>query len=340
MEESASTGRLMGVRKAAIVMAILGEDLASEVFKRLDDQEIQVISRALFELQEVTPEQAENVMEDFHRLSLARSYVTGGGADYAQKLLTKTFGAEQAKRLLDRVALSTDASSGFDRLGKCDPQQLSKLLQSENPQTIALIIAHLDPKVAAETFSQLPEEAQTEVAIRMASLQDVSQDVVRRVSAVLGQKISSLDSSARRYIGGVRAVAELFNYLDRTQGRKILDELGESNPDLALAVRNLMITFDDLLLVDNLGIREIIARVDKKVLALALKGTSPELQERFYSNMSQRAAEMVREEIEYMGAVKLKDVSKAQQEVIDILRTLDEEGVISLSGGGEEQYVS
>jgi len=336
----AATQRFSGLRKVAIVLTALGEDLASEIFKHLNETEVHEVLREISELQQLTSEQTESVMDEFHHLNLARAYSAGGGFEYAHKLLIKAFGGEQAKRLLDRVTLSKATLSDYDLLENCDPQQLSKLIRNESNQTIALTLAHVKPNIAAETLGLLPEEIQGEVILRIAGLQDVSQDMFRRIALVLGKRLRTLDNYTRQSIGGVRAVAELFNHFDRTQGRKLLDDLGESHPDLALSVRSLMVTFDDVMLVDNNGIREIISRVDKKALALALKGTSPELQNRFFSNMSQRAAEMMREEMEYMGAVKLKEVNKAQQEIIDIMSALDDEGIISLSGGGEDQYVS
>jgi flagellar motor switch protein FliG len=339
-QDSPAQSATSGLRKAAIIVALLGEDLAGELFKRLSEEEVQAISRELLQFQSITPEQAEEVLEEFHHLSLARSYLVRGGPDYAVKLLSKIFGEEQARKLLRQMVVSEEVAAGFEQLEECDPQQLSKLLLGEGSQTIALIIAHLNPPLAAKTLSLLPQEIQTDVTLRIVALRDIPQEVVRRISNVLNQKLSLLRSLSLKPVGGVHTVAEIMNHLERERGREILDGLSQTNPELALEIRNLMFTFDDLLLLDNLGIREILSRVDKKVLALALKGTSAELQERFYSQMSQRAAEMLREEMDFMGAVKVKDVNEAQQEIIEIVRALDEEGIISISGGGEDQYIT
>jgi flagellar motor switch protein FliG len=318
----------------------LGDEVASGLFKHLDEDEVQVITRELATLQRVTSDMADDVVEEFYELMLARSFVVTGGVDYAKRLLVKTFGPEIAKRLLDKITRSLESTAGFEALQKVDPQQLSKLFQNEHPQTIALVLAHLDASTAADTVQYLPEAQRADIVLRMASLQTISQDVIRRVSVVLDQKLKNVGDYNRQVVGGVRAVAELCNRLDREVSRKMLEEIEGAQPDLALEIRNLMFTFDDLLLLDDVGIREILQRVDKRVLTLALKGTMPELQERFFSNMSSRAVELMKEELEFLGQVKLKEVSNAQREIIDILRALDEQGVISLLGGEGDSYVS
>lgn len=337
-----SSDAMTGVRKAAILCLVLGDEVASELFKHLEEDEVQLVSREIAALTRVSSDTADDVLEEFHQLLIARSYVMSGGIEYAKRLLIKTFGPEVAKRLIDKITRSLESTAGFDALQKADPQQLSKLFQNEHPQTIALVLAHLDASTAADTMRYLPEAQRSDVTMRMANLGAISQDVIRRVSVVLDQKLKAIGTDSRQHVGGIRAVAELCNRLDRDIANRILDEVDTKNPDLALQIRNLMVTFDDLLLVDDFGIREILQRVDKKVLALALKGTIPELQNRFFSNMSTKAAEMMREEMEYMGQVKMKDVSAAQREIVDIMRELDQEGFISLSGNGDEgdSYVS
>ena len=336
------TDAVPGSRKAAIFCVAIGEDLASEIFKYLEEDEVQMVSRELAGLHRVPSETTDEVIEEFQQLLVAQTYVATGGVDYAKRLLVKTYGPEIAKRLLDRITRSLEATAGFEALQKVDPQQLSKLFQNEHPQTIALVLAHLDASTAAATLENLPEHQRPDIALRMSSLQAISQDVIRRVSVVLDQKLKSVGDYSRQAVGGVRAVAEMCNRLDRETARKMLEEIEATSPDLALEIRNRMVTFDDLLLVDDIGIREILQRVDKKVLTLALKGTMPELQQRFFSNMSTRAVEMMKEEMDYLGQVRVKDVSNAQREVVDILRDLDDKGIVSLSGtsNGEEVYVS
>lgn len=332
---------MSGVKKAAILCLSLGEEAAAEVFKQLDEHEIQILSRELAMLRNVRSEVSDGVIEEFHGLMTARSYVTAGGVDYAKRLLAKSFGTEQAKRLTDKVLHAIEAPASFEALQKTDPQQIAKLFQSEHPQTIAVVLAHLNASQASSVLQQLPEAQRSDVVLRLAGLQTVSHDVIKRIASILNQKLSSISGLSRTSVGGVRAVADICNHLDRETMRLMLEHLEGAHPELSLEIRNMMVTFEDILLVDDVGIREILQRADKKALALALKGTMPELQERFFSNMSSRAVEMMKEEMEFMGQVKLKDVTGAQREIVEILRMLDEQGVVSLSGGGgADEYVS
>ena len=335
--------KIPGARKAAIFCLSLGEDAAATLFKHLDEEEVQILTKELAMLPNVKSEVAEKVIEEFNQLLLARSYVTTGGVDYAKRLLNRSFGVETAKRLTDKVVHAIESPASFEALQKTDPAQLAKLFQSEHPQTIAVVLAHLDPSTAADVLKQMPESSRANIILRLSNLQTVSQDVIKRISQVFNQKLSSFGSAgSRTSIGGIRAVAEICNRLDRDTMKQMMEQIEEGNPDLSLEIRNLMVTFEDLLLIDDIGIREILQRVDKKVLALSLKGTVEELQERFFSNMSSRAVEMMKEEMDFMGQVKLKEVTEAQREIVEVLRELDEEGVISLagSGGGEDEYVS
>jgi flagellar motor switch protein FliG len=334
--------KISGIRKAAILCVILGDELASEIFKHLDEEEVQKITKEIASLQRVTSDVADDTLEEFHQQFLARSYVTSGGIDYAKRILIKTYGPEVAKRILDKITRSLETTAGFEALQKVDAQQLSKIVQNEHPQTIALVLSHLDVSTAADTLQYLSESQRADIALRMANLQPISQDVIRRISMVLDHKLKSIGDLSRQTAGGVRSVADICNRLDREISRKLLEGIEETNPELALEIRNMTITFDDLLLVDDLGIREILQRIDKKVLTLALKGTMVELQDRFFSNMSSRAVEMMKEEMDFMGQVKVKDVSAAQRQIVDVMRELDEKGIINLGGGGEgeETYVS
>lgn len=334
---------ISGARKAAIFCLSLGEDAAAALFKHLDEEEVQILTKELAMLPNVKSEIAGKVIEEFNQLLLARSYVKTGGVEYAKRLLNRSFGAEAAKRLTDKVVHSIESPASFEALQKTEPQHLAKLFQSEHPQTIAVVLAHLDPSTAADVVKHLPENSRADIILRLSNLQTVSQDVVKRISQVFNQKLSNFGNSNKgSSLGGIRAVAEICNRLDRELMRQMMEQIEEGNPDLSLEIRNLMVTFEDLLLVDDIGIREILQRVDKKVLGLSLKGTMPELQDRFFSNMSNRAVEMMKEEMDFMGQVKLKEVTEAQREIIEVLRELDEEGVISLSGagGGEDEYVS
>ncbi|MBI3132397.1 MAG: flagellar motor switch protein FliG [Acidobacteria bacterium] len=332
--------KLTGLQKTAILMVSLGDDTASSIFKYLEEDEIQQISREIAVTKHVQPEQADEVIEEFHTMAMAKSYISQGGIEYAKKLLIKSVGPEVARKIIDRLVKALESSAGFTSLERANPQQLSKFIQSEHPQTIALILAHLNASQAAELISSLPEALRSDVAMRMASLQEISPEVVRRISLILEQKLEALGSFATEAYGGVRAVAELFNRMERNVGRTVLEKIETENPQLAASIRDLMFVFDDILLVDDNGINEILKRADKKTLTVALKGTSEELQNQFFRNMSSRAVEMMKEEMEFMGPVKLKEVEKAQHEIVEIVRQLEEEGVISIGGGGGEDYVS
>ena len=332
--------KLTGMQKAAVLMVTLGDDTAANIFKYLEEDEIQTISREIAITKHVQPEVAEEVMEEFHTMSQARSYISQGGIEYAKKLLIKSVGPEVARKIIDRLVKALESSAGFTSLERANPQQLSKFIQNEHPQTIALILAHLNASQAAELISSLPEALRSDVAMRMASLQEISPEVVRRISMILEQKLEALGSFATEAYGGVRAVAELFNRMDRNTGRAVLEKIETENPQLAASIRDLMFVFDDILLIDDTGIAEILKRADRKVLTIAMKGTSEELQNQFFRNMSTRAVELIKEEMEIMGPVKLKDVEKSQHEIVEIVRQLEEEGVISIGGGGGEDYVT
>ena len=332
--------KLTGMQKAAVLMVTLGDETAANIFKYLEEDEIQTISREIAITKHVQPEVAEEVMEEFHTMTQARSYISQGGIEYAKKLLIKSVGPEVARKIIDRLVKALESSAGFTSLERANPQQLSKFIQNEHPQTIALILAHLNASQAAELISSLPEVLRSDVAMRMASLQEISPEVVRRISLILEQKLEALGSFATEAYGGVRAVAELFNRMDRNTGRAVLEKIETENPQLAASIRDLMFVFDDILLIDDNGIAEILKRADKKTLTIALKGTSEELQNQFYRNMSSRAVELMKEEMEFMGPVKLKDVEKSQHEVVEIVRQLEEEGVIAIGGGGGEDYVT
>ena len=332
--------KLSGTQKAAILMVALGDDCAAGIFKYLEEDEIQSISKEIALTKHVQPETADEIMEEFYTMTLAKTYIAQGGIEYAKKLLIKSVGPEAARKIIDRLTKALESSAGFSSIERANPQQLSKFIQNEHPQTIALILAHLNASQAAELISSLPEALRSDVAMRMASLQEISPEVVRRISLILEQKLEALGSFATEAYGGVRAVAELFNRMDRNTGRAVLEKIETENPQLAASIRDLMFVFDDILLIDDNGITEILKRADKKTLTIALKGTSEELQNQFFRNMSSRAVELMKEEMEFMGPVKLKDVEKAQHEIVEIVRQLEEEGVISIGGGGGDDYVS
>lgn len=331
---------LSGLRKAAILTVLIGENASGELFKHLNEEEIEIIAREVALLGPVPAATATEVLEEFHQMWKAAEYVTKGGVEYAQKLLMKSLGPELARRVLDRVVKTFESSMAFTGLGKADPQQLSKFIQSEHPQTIALILAHLKPGPAAQLMQSLPDDLRVEVVTRMANLEEISPEVISRISSVIEQRLKSLGASTHESYGGVRAVAELLNRIDRSISQPVLEAIETQTPELAVSIRHLMFVFDDLLNVDDNALREIVQRADKKVLTIALKGTSEDIRNRFFQNMSKRAVDMIREEIELLGAVRLREVEKAQQEIVGIARKLEEEGLLQTGAAAGEPYVT
>jgi len=330
---------MSGLRKAAIFLVAIGEEVSSEILKRLEEDEIQEVSREITELQNVDIKQQEVVFEEFQQMNMATEYIRRGGLDFAKKVLLKSLAPDQARRIIDRLQKQLENTSGFQALRKVDPQQLSKFIQHEHPQTISLILAHLDSSQAAEAFGALPENLRANVAIRLASLREISPDVIRRVSSILEERLESVTSYNIEDLGGIATVAEIFNRMDRSVGKTILEQVEMESPELAAQIKSLMFVFDDILfMVDDGGIREILKRVDNKVLTLALKGGSEQLRAKFFKSMSKRAVDMIKEEMEYMGPVRVKDVDQAQHEITEVVRKLDEEGTLNI-GGGEEEYV-
>jgi len=330
---------MSGLRKAAIVALMIGEDASASIFKHLSEDEIETLLSEMAALGRVSSKMGEQVLEEFHQTAVAAEHVARGDIEFAKRVLVKSFGPDTARRMIDRVMRAFQSNAGFASLERADPQQLSKFILGEHPQTIALILAHLQPANAAQLATLLPEELRVEVLTRMASLEDISPDVVSRISSVIEVRLKALGGPSREQHGGVRAVAELFNRLERTVSTPVLEAIEEARPELAVSIRNLMFVFDDLLHVDDNGMREIIQRADKKGLTIALKGASDEIRQRFFVNMSKRAGEMLREEMEVLGAVRLRDVEKSQQEVVAIARKLEEEGLISTGAAAGEAYV-
>jgi flagellar motor switch protein FliG len=272
-------------------------------------------------------------------MTLAKEYLAIGGVEYAKNLLKKSLNPEQARKIIDRLMKYLGTGSGFDTMQKTDPKILSKFIQKEHPQTIALILSHMDLTKASSTMGSLPKDLQVEVAERMANLEEFSPEVVNKISNVLQKKLETLTSSSVE-IHGVKTVAEMLNRMNRTDGKVLLEKLDEKDPDLATNIKQLMFVFEDIQFVDDKAIQEILKRIDKKALTLALKGTHEQLKEKFFKNMSMRAVEAIKEEMEFMGPVKIVDVGEAQNTITDVARQLEEEGTITLGGGEEAEFVT
>jgi len=330
-----------GLHKAAILMVILGEDAASQLYRHLPPAEVEQITREITLLKSVDAETSLAVLEEFERLVASGDSPVQGGKEYANKLLIKAFGEEGAKELLRQVALTAEMSAGkLDSLRKADPQQLAKFIEGEHPQTIALILAHLEAKQASTLLMLLPEELRSESVKRLAQLRQFSPEMAQRVSIVLHKRLEALGEQGRRAYAGLRGVAEVMNRLDITNSKIILEGIEKEDPKLALSIRNLMFTFEDLLTVPEAGIRELLGQMDKKTLATALRGSSEELKSYIFKSMSSRAVEMLKEDMEVLGPVKSRDVNKAQVEAVAVARKLEAEGKLTLNQEGDDEFIA
>jgi len=281
------------------------------------------------------------VLEEFERMVRAGDYLAQGGKEYANKLLIKAFGEEGAKALLQQVSLTAEMSAGqLDSLRQADPQQLAKFIEGEHPQTIALILAHLEAKQSSALLMKLPEELRAEAIKRLAQLRQFSPEMAQRVSLVLHKRLESLGEQSRRAYAGLRGVADVMNRLDLTIAKTILEGIEKEDPKLALSIRNLMFTFEDLMTVPETGIRELLGQMDKKTLATALRGASEELKAYIFKSMSSRAVEMLKEDMDVLGPVKGKEIQKAQLEAVAVARKLEAEGKLTLTPEAEDEFVS
>src|SRR3954452_21044196 len=328
------------LRKAAMLLIVLGEQSSAELLQQLSEEDVQKVSREVAKITAISAEQAEGVLNEFHHIAAAGDYVARGGIDYARKLLMRAFNPDTAKRLLERLTktLGADAAS-FDAIQKADPQQLAKFIHNEHPQTIALVLSHLNYSQAAALLMSLPAAMRADISQRMASLDQISPEIILKIAGVIGQKLKALGEFSRESYGGVRAVAEMLNRLDSASSRDILGHIEQHDTNIAETIRHMMFVFEDLLLIDPLGLKEVLGKVDRKVLTVALKGTSEQLRNQILGCLSQRGADMLREDMESLGPVKIKEVEAAQQSIIAVVRQLESEGVLSLKGAVGEQYV-
>jgi flagellar motor switch protein FliG len=322
---------------AAALFVLIGESASAEVLKFLNESEIEAISRAISNAGPVGAQEAEKAAEELYEAIIANRFVSEGGVDYAKKVILRTLGPGPAKRIMERLSSNYSSANAFESIDRLNPAQLSQFIQNEHPQTIALILAHLSTNASAQLLESLPEAIQADVAIRMANLDTITPEAIRGISAVLEEKLKPVGTYAHNEAyGGIRAVAEVFNRLNRTRSRAVLEMIDSNKPEIANSIRELMFIFEDIATLDDSAIREIIQRIDKKTIAQALKGSSDSQQRQFFSNMSGRAVDMMKEEMEIMGPVKAKDVHVAQQKIVEVVRKLEEEGLINVGGGGDE----
>jgi flagellar motor switch protein FliG len=340
LDSPTSEQTVSGIRKAAILMIILGDQVGAEILRQMDEEEVQAIGHEIARITSISNDQAEDILEEFYQMSMAHDYVLKGGLDYAKKMLNSAFGPEHARKLVDRLVKTLGSElASFDALQKADPQQLARFIHNEHPQTIALILSHLNASQAAGLLVSLPQELRADVALRMAHLDQISPLIVSKIATIIGQRLKSLGELSRESYGGVRAVSEMFNRLDSGSSKDILEGIEQNDPKLVETIRHLMFVFEDLLLLSQEAIKEMLGKVDRKILTVALKGTSDQLKNHILQQMSQRGADMLREDLDALGPLKIKEVEAAQQQIIAVFRQLEAEGTISLKGTVGEQYV-
>ncbi|MFN7994802.1 MAG: flagellar motor switch protein FliG [Bryobacteraceae bacterium] len=337
---SGDKSSMPGVRKAAIILTTVGENTAAAILRHLREDEIHDIAREISRLPAVNWAERKIVLEEFAERIAAPAFGLPGDIEQVTKMLVAAFGQEAGQRLSERVLRSLGNNiPNLDLLQKCDPQQLAKVIHGEHPQTIALILSHLGCAKAAELLAALPAEVRPIIIKRMALLDQISPDVITRISRSISSKLRMLGESSREAYGGVRAVADVLNLVEGSISDDVLTAVSESDQGLGDTIRHLMFVFDDLAKIDQNSLRALLAKVDRKVLTLALKGCTPQTKQAFTSCMSQRGAEMLAEDMDALGPVRLRDVDGAQQQILSEASKLQKEGVITLKASAGEKFV-
>ncbi len=330
---------MTGPRKTAILLVSLSRDVAGVILKKLDEITVEAVTREIAHLNHVTSEEREAVVNEFHALALAKSYTEAGGLAYARALLGQSLPEKDAKRILEQIERQFYAKP-FNFLQKTETESLLTFIIDEHPQTIALILAHLLPEKASEILSGLSDEKKVEVVSRISRMEQTSPEVIKEVEKSLEQRLSGLMADGLQRVGGVESVASILNLVDRSTEKGILEALEQEDPELVEQIRRLMFVFEDILLVNDRGVQAFLKEVETADLVLALRTATDELKEKIFSNMSERAAQNIKEEMEYMGPVRLSDVEGAQQKIVDIVRRLEEAGEIIITGrGGDSELI-
>ncbi len=329
---------ISGIQKAAVLLIALGPEKSSMIFKHLKEDEIEELTLEIANTRSVTPQLKENVISDFYEICLAQQYIAEGGIGYAKELLEKALGAEKAIQVIGKLTASLQVKP-FEFVRKADPTQLLSFIQDEHPQTIALILSYMPPTQAALIISALTPDRQADVAKRVALMDRTSPDVIKEVENVLESKLSSLVNQDYTVIGGVDAVVDMLNTVDRSTEKHIMEILEIEEPELADEIRKKMFVFEDILMLDDRAIQRVLRDVDNNDLAIALKGSNEQVQTTIFNNLSKRLATMIKEDMEFMGPVRMKDVEEAQQKIVNVIRKLEDSAEIVISRGGGDEIV-
>ncbi len=334
------TSRITGAQKSALLLIGLSVEIAAEVFKYMDAAEVEIISTEISKAKNIPSNVVDDVMEEFYNMVTAREYVLEGGIEYAQAVLEKSFGSTKAVEIIDRVKTLTTLK-GFDVLKKADSTQLISFLNKEHPQTIALILSHLNPVQTADALKEMPEAMRDEVVFRIATLGKISPQTLKQMEKVVDEIAGFSMSQSISKIGGPQALASILNKTNVGLSKELLEKLEQQNPEISSEVKRLMFLFEDIVHIQDKDIQRILREVDRKDLALALKIAEDKLKEKFFRNMSERASDLLKEELQYMGMVKLKEVESAQAKIIDVVKELEDNGeiTINLRGNSDEIYV-
>jgi len=334
----AESNEYSGMQKAAVFLLAIGSDIAGMIMKKMDREKVEDLTREIASLGPVQEDQRQEIVEEFYNLALARHYASEGGLGYARAVLERALPKDEAIRILQQIEHQVHQQP-FSFLHKAESENLLTFMQDEHPQTIALILAHLPSGKGSEILSGLPPAKQIEVVTRVANMEQTNPEVIQEVEKGLEQRLSGIMTQQFQKVGGVEAVAEMLNLADRSTEKGILETLEAEDPDLVEQIRRLMFVFEDILLVDDRGIQAVLKEIDQDELALALKTASDEMKEKIFGNMSERAAQLIREEMEYMGPVRLSDVEAAQQRIVDVVRRLEDAGEVILQGRGDSDVV-
>lgn len=327
-----------GVQKAAILLIALGPERSATIFKHLKEEEIEELTLEIANTRSVSPKTKEQVLNEFYDICLAQQYIAEGGIGYAKELLEKALGPEKAMDVIGKLTASLQVRP-FEFVRKTDASQLLNFIQDEHPQTIALILSYLSSNQASAIISSLPPDKQADVAKRIAQMDRTSPDVIKEVERILERKLSSLVNQDYTIIGGVDAIVDILNTVDRSTEKHIMESLEIDEPELADEIRRKMFVFEDILSLDDRAIQRVLRDVDNNDLAIALKGSNEEVQNVIFNNMSKRLAAMIKEDMEFMGPVRLKDVEESQQKIVNIIRKLEDSAEIVISRGGGDEII-
>lgn len=339
MARKTTKGEMSGKEKAAVLLISLGPEYSAQIFKHLTDDEIEELTLEIANMRKVSPAEKDKILDEFYEVCVAQEYISEGGINYAKDVLEKALGSQKAMDIINKLTASLQVKP-FDFARKADPSQLLNFIQNEHPQTIALILSYLPFNQAAQILSALPQVKQSEVAQRIATMDRTSPEIIKEVEMVLERKLSSLVSQDYTTAGGIQAIVDILSAVDRSTEKNIMDTLEVDDAELAEEIRKRMFVFEDIITMDSTSIQRFIREIDNKDLAVALKGATEEVANVIYSNMSKRMAEMIKEDMDFMGPVRLRDVEEAQQKIVNVIRKLEEAGEVIIARGGGDEIIA